>query len=87
MMSVAELFAALAKNGGYVALADDYLDYVGPAALLTDELRREIRRRKTEIVAWLRTPAQDQSAADLIALDYAPDCVFLVGPELEGAAP
>ncbi len=70
-MTVAELMGHIARRGGHLEVADDCgLDFVGPADLLTDELRNEIRTRKDEIVCWLRTPFADHPVVDQLALDY-----------------
>ena len=84
-MTVAELLAGVAKEGGYLTVEEGRVRYHGPKASIEDR-RDEIRSRKTEIIAWLQTPAKDQPVEDLVALDYAPDCEFLVRPK-EGAAP
>ena len=100
----AEIIAAIVRNGGYLEVAGDRLVYRShPDAIpLTDELCALIRDHRDELVSWLKTPAADLPAEDLEALDFAPDCKFLVGQSaaspveerrgitlraLEGAAP
>ena len=84
-----EIIAAIVRNGGYLEVAGDRLVYRSyPDALpLSDEMCGLIRDHRAELVGWLRTPAADLPAQDLEALDYAPDCEFLVGPDMEGVAP
>ncbi len=75
-MTVAELVASIAcaDPGGYLRVVDDEtIEYCGPRGLLTDALRAEIRRRKTDIVAWLRTPADVQPREDRLLFDYDPN--------------
>ena len=91
-MRVAELVCSIAAAGGDLCVVDrDGLEYVGPRALLTDELRHEIRSRKDEIIAWLRTPLDALSKEDQLALGYEPtlpratlDAIFAAWPAREG---
>ena len=70
-MRVSNLVGSLARAGGHLRVtADGGLEYVGPPNVLTDDLRSEIRNRKDSIVAWLRTPIDDQPREDQLALDY-----------------
>ena len=72
-MRVARVLASLAKQGAYVRVLDgDRLEYVGPAELLTDDVRAVLREWRPEVVAWLRTPATEQPAGDLELFDFSP---------------
>ena len=72
-MRVTELTGGLARRGAYLRILDDgRIEYVGPRGLLTDELRAEIRTRREEIIAWLRTPIHALPKQNRLALDYEP---------------
>ena len=70
-MTVAQLVGSIARAGGYLrVLQGGTLEYVGPQKVLTDTLREQIRERREAIIAWLRTPIDEQPVADQLALDY-----------------
>ncbi len=72
-MTVAQLVGSIARAGGYLrVLQGGTLEYVGPQKVLTDTLREQIRERREAIIAWLRTPIDEQPRVDQLALDYEP---------------
>jgi len=72
-MRVAEFVACLARGGGHFEiLPGEVLRYVGPEEVLGDAGRRFTRERKAEILAWLRTPINQQPKEDQLLLDYNP---------------
>ena len=61
-------------DGGFLQIVDgDGLEYVGPEGLLTDEIRGYVQQHKAEIIAWLRTPADDLPEEDQLLFDYVPN--------------
>ncbi len=75
-MRVAAFIARLARaepEGAFLRItADGGIEFVGPALLLTDEVRACVAQHKDAIVAWLRTPIDEQPVEDQRLFDYHP---------------
>src|SRR5580765_8208861 len=53
-MSCAELLLELKNLGARVWLEDDHLRIAAPQGVLTDEIRRELKDRRSELLDWLK---------------------------------
>lgn len=64
-MTTQNFLSELAARGVILSAAGDHLDGDAPEDVLTDELLEELRRRKAELIAWLRS---DQAAVENIEM-------------------
>ena len=69
-MTAAEIVGALAAEGAHFTVDGTELRFRGPKKLLTGHLLSFIRERRSDLIEFLRRPADDLSVDELAALGY-----------------
>src|SRR6476661_6629497 len=76
-MSCAELLLELRNLGARVWLEDDRLRVAAPQGVLTNEIRRELKDRRSELLDWLKRQGSALQARPVLVAQVRPERVPL----------